>query len=147
VAKIRPLDEVISAATAVRRFQMILLGCFALIALVLSAIGMYGVVSYSVAQRRSELGVRIALGAGSSAIRCLVLWGSLKPVISGLTAGLLAAYAVGRVIASLLYSVSPLDLPVYALTVALLVTVSLAACWLPALIATRTDPMLSIRSE
>jgi predicted permease len=147
VAKIRPLDEVISAAAAVRRFQMTLLGCFALMALILSAIGMYGVVSYSVAQRRAELGVRIALGAGSRAILRLVLWAGLKPVISGLTAGLLAAYTVGRMIASLLYSVTPLDLPVYALTICVLVTVSLAACWLPALTATRTDPMLTIRSE
>jgi putative ABC transport system permease protein len=147
VAKIRPLAEVISGAAAVRRFQMILLGCFALMALALSAIGMYGVVSYSVAQRRSELGVRIALGAGTRAIRHLVLWDGLKPVLSGMTAGLVAAYSVGRVIASLLYSVPPLDLTVYGLTVALLITVSLAACWLPARAATRTDPMLSIRSE
>jgi predicted permease len=147
VAKVRRLDEVISDAAALQRFQMALLGCFALMALILSAVGMYGVISYSVAQRRGEMGIRIALGAGSRAIRYLVLWGGLKPVISGLIAGLIVAYIIGRVIATLLFAVPPLDVPVYALTIVLLVAVSLAASWLPARTATRTDPMLSIRSE
>lgn len=88
VAKIRRLDDVVAAAASVRRFQMLLLACFAGIALVLAAIGMYGVVSYSVAQRRSELGIRIALGADNRAVMALVVLGGLKPVIRGMVVGL-----------------------------------------------------------
>jgi len=147
VAKIRRLDEVVSEAAAVRRFQMLLLACFAAMALVLAAIGMYGVVSYSVAQRRNELGIRIALGADSRAVMALVLWEGLKPVVTGMLAGLVVALVAARLIASLLFSVAPLDPLVYAAAVMLLIGVSLMACWFPARAATRTDPMLSMRCE
>jgi ABC-type lipoprotein release transport system permease subunit len=147
LAKSRRLDDVVSNAAALQRFQMLLLGCFALMALTLSAVGMYGVVSYSVSQKRSELGIRIALGAGRGDIRRLVIWGGLKPVISGLAAGLVLAYITGRVIASQLIAVPPLDVPVYTATIIVLLGISLAACWLPANSAARTDPLLSMRSD
>ncbi len=147
VAKIRRLDEVVSEAAAIRRFQMLLLAGFAVMALVLAAIGMYGVVANTVAQRRNELGIRIALGANSRQVMGLVLVGGLKPVITGMVAGFVAAYLGGRLIASLLFSVALLDPWVYALTAAVLISVSLIACWFPARTAAQTDPMVSIRCE
>jgi predicted permease len=147
VAKIRRLDQLIMDAAAVRRFQMLLLTCFASMALLLAAIGMYGVVSYSVAQRRSELGIRIALGAEYKSILVLVLWGGLKPVIIGLMVGMAGAFIAGRLIGSLLFSVAPFDPVVYASAITLLTLASLAACWIPARTAARTDPITSIRCE
>jgi putative ABC transport system permease protein len=147
VAKIRRLDQVVMDAAAVRRFQMLLLTCFASMALLLAAIGMYGVVSYSVAQRRTELGIRIALGAEYRSILALVLWGGLQPVITGLLAGMAAAFFAGRLISSLLFSVAPLDPLVYASAITLLTLASVAACWIPARAAARTDPLTTIRCE
>src|SRR5258706_7106729 len=147
VGKIRKLDDVIAEAGAVRRFQMLLLACFAAMALLLAALGMYGVVSFSVAQRRNEMGIRIALGADYGAIVALVLRGALQPVVTGMLAGLAAAFIVSRLIGSLLFSVVPLDPLVYRLAVILLMAVSIAACWFPARAATRTDPMASLRCD
>ena len=147
IARIRSLDEVVAQAASGRRFQMLLLGSFAAMALLLAAVGMYGVVSFSVAQRRNELGIRIALGANYRSIVALVLRTGLQPVIVGIVAGLAAAILVSRLIASLLFEVAPLDPMIYASAIAVLIVVSFAACWLPARQAARTDPMASMRCE
>src|SRR5258706_4503706 len=137
VGKIRKLDDVIAEAGAVRRFQMLLLACFAAMALLLAALGMYGVVSFSVAQRRNEMGIRIALGADYGAIVALVLRGALQPVVTGMLAGLAAAFLVSRLISSLLFSVVPLDPLVYGLAVIRLMAVFNAACSFPGRAARR----------
>ena len=122
-------------------------GIFALLALALAAIGVYGVVSFSVAQRRSELGLRIALGAQTRDIARLVLKEGMKPVFVGVMAGLLAALLVARLITSLLFGVAPIDPPTYALAATILLVVAAAACWIPARNAVRIDPIETLRCD
>jgi len=147
VTAMRTMQDVRDASVAVRRFQMQLAALFAVAALLLTALGLYGVVAYSVAHRTRELGVRLALGATPAAVRGMVLRQGLQPVALGLAAGIALALLAGGVLANLLYQVSPADPLVYALVAGLLLAVSLLACWLPAQRATKVDPVEALRSE
>jgi predicted permease len=145
--RFRSMDEIVSASVAQRRFQLTLVLLFAAIALGLASLGIYGVVSYSVAQRRGELGIRMALGATGSDLRGLVLRQGLAPVVIGLAAGLAGALALGRVLSGLLFGVSSTDPLTMSVVAAVLLIVAAAACYVPALRATRSDPLVALRYE
>jgi len=142
-----PMTQIISQSVDARRFPMFLAIGFALSSLLLASLGIFGVVGYSVEQRRQELGVRMALGAGLPDLFRMVLFEGMTPVIAGLVAGVLAAVFVGRLIGSLLFGVSGND-PFTIGVVTLLVTiVASAACYIPARRATKVDPVIALRYE
>jgi predicted permease len=141
------MPEVISDSTATRRFSAILLGSFALVALLLSGVGIYGVISCLIGQRTHEIGVRVALGAQQSKVLCQVLGEGLKLAITGVVIGLAAAFGLTRLMSSLLYGVSPTDPLTFTAVAALLITVALAACYIPARRAAAVDPMVALRHE
>jgi predicted permease len=143
----RTLEQMMSASVARRRFQMTLVLLFAIAALALAAFGTYGVVSYAVARRRAEIGIRMALGAGRGRVLRLVLRQGMTPVFAGLAAGAFAALAIGSYVSSLLFEVSPRDPVAFAIAAAVLVAVSALACWIPARRAAAVDPLAAIRYE
>jgi putative ABC transport system permease protein len=143
----RTLQQIMSESVAPRRFQMSLVLLFAIAALALAAFGTYGVVSYAVARRRPEIGIRIALGAGRSRVLGLVLRQGMRPVFAGLVAGALAALAIGGYVSSLLFQVSPRDPMAFGIAAGVLVAVSAFACWIPAHRAARVNPLDAIRYE
>ena len=147
VPQFRTMQQIVSQAVAQRRFQLVLALLFAGAALLLAGIGIYGVVSYSVTQRRNEMGIRMALGATEKNIRRMVVWQGLMPVFSGLAAGLLGAFAFGRIISSLLFGVAPSDPVTFTSISAVLLAVSAAACYIPALRATRVGPLVALRYD
>ena len=141
------MTGIISDSLASRRFSMILLGGFAALALVLSAIGIYGVISYLAAQRTQEIGIRMALGAQRTQVLGMVLGQGLRVSAIGVAIGLSAALVLARLIANLLYGVKPHDPLTFAGVAALLTLVALGASYLPALRATRVDPVTALRYE
>jgi predicted permease len=141
------MERLVEESVASRRFSVVLLGGFAGLALFLAAIGIYGVLSYMVARRTREIGVRMALGARPAAVRAMVLGDAMRAVVPGLLIGLVGALALARLLRGLLYGVEPADPVVFAATAALLLAVSLVAAYLPARRATRVDPLLAIRAE
>jgi len=143
----RTLEQIMSESVARQRFQMSLVLLFAIAALALAAFGTYGVVSYAVARRRAEIGIRIALGAGQGRVLRLVLRQGMTPVLAGLAAGALAAVAIGSYVSSLLFEVSPHDPVSFAIAAAVLIAVSALACWIPARRAAGVDPLDAIRYE
>jgi predicted permease len=143
----RTLVQIMSESVARRRFQMTLVLLFALAALALAAFGTYGVVSYAVARRRAEIGIRIALGSGQARVVRLVLRQGMTPVFAGLAGGALAAIAIGSYVSSLLFQVSPRDPAAFAVSAALLLAVSAIACWIPARRAAGLNPLDAIRYE
>ncbi len=147
VFSVMSMDRLIANASAERRFSLVLLTLFATIALILSAIGIYGVMAYATTQRRHEIGIRLALGAAGSDVLRLVIAQGMRLVVIGLAAGLFGAWVLSRVLASQLFGITAQD-PLTYLTVALLLgLVALGATWLPARRATRVDPMISLRTE
>ena len=147
VPRMRTLEEVLSDSVAQARFQMLLVAVFAAAALALAGFGIYGVVSYAVTRRRTEMGIRMALGAGAAGVLRMVLWQGMRPVLAGLALGVALALAAGRVLHSFLFQVSPRD-PVTVSAVALvLLAVAAVAAVLPARRATRVDPMGALRFE
>ncbi len=134
-------------SVAQRRFQMSLVLLFAMAALILASLGVYGVVSYMVTQRRAEIGIRIALGASSSDVHKLVLGQGLGPVVGGLFMGIVAALALGRVLSSLLFQVSERDPLTFAVVTGVLLAVAGIACFLPSRRAVRSDPAAVLRYE
>jgi putative ABC transport system permease protein len=147
IPSIRTMQEIVSASVAARRFQMLLTSLFAVVALLLGAVGIYGVVSYSVACRTREVGLRIALGAMQSDVIRWVYSQGMKPVVIGLAAGLAGAVAIAGALRSLLFGITPTD-PVSLGGVALiLLFTSALACYLPARRAARLDPMMALRHE
>jgi putative ABC transport system permease protein len=147
VANVRTLEEVVSRDARDQRFQALLLGVFALLALVLATIGVHGVVSYLVAQRTAEIGVRMALGAGARAILRSLLVGTGLRVLAGAAAGLAAAWMLSTYVGSLLFQVTPTDAVTYALASILLVVVAVSAAAIAAGRATRIDPVRALRTE
>jgi len=147
VYEMKTLDQYLGLATAQQRFNALVLGLFAMLAVVLSMVGLYGVVSYSVGQRTHEFGVRIALGAKHSELMSMVLRQGLSLVIVGIALGLVGASALTRFLSSLLYQVHPTDPPTFIAITALLAGVALLACYTPARRATKADPMVALRYE
>jgi len=144
---IRPLEQILGSSLAARRFSLALLTGFSIVALLLAAVGIYGVLAYSVSSRTREFGVRLALGASPSSILALVLRQGMIWSLTGLAIGLGGAIAGGRLVRGMLYGISPIDAITYvAVAVGLLVVVTIA-CLVPATRATRVDPLRSIRAE
>jgi len=147
VAAVKTLEQALADSIAPRRFNLYLLGAFASSALLLALIGIYGVIAYAVAQRTHEIGVRMALGAQRSQVVRLVVREGMRLAAAGITVGLAAAFALTRLIASLLYDVKPTDPLVYAAVAAALAATALAACCKPALRAACLDPARALRHE
>jgi putative ABC transport system permease protein len=143
----RTMQEIVSAGVAERRFQLTLVLVFAGVALALASLGIFGVVSYTTAQRRGEMGIRLALGATASDLRSLVLRQGLAPVLLGLVAGIGGALALGRALAGLLYGVRPSDPLTIAGVAVVLFAVSAIACYIPAVRVSRADPMSALHYE
>jgi predicted permease len=147
VARARPVSDVLSASLARERFFAGVLAFFALLALALGAVGVYGVMSYQVAGRRGEFGIRMALGATPRRILRGALGDGLVPVWLGIAAGLAGTLASARLLSSLLFGVGPMDPPIVAVSALVLVGVAAAAIWIPARRAARVDPVRALRSE
>jgi len=146
-SQVHSMHELVSEATARRRFQTVLLTIFAGMALVLALVGFYGLLTYSVIQRSSEMGIRIALGATRMHVVRLVLQQGLQLVAMGLVLGLSVAFALSRLMTSSLYEVHPWDPATFALVTALFLIAAFAACLIPARRAAKSDPMIILRSE
>ncbi len=144
---VRPMSDVIGASMAQERFNTVLLGTFAGLALLLTMIGIYGVVSYSVRQRTGEIGIRVALGADRGRVVGMVIRQGMAPVAVGLAGGLAGALALTRLMGGLLYGVSPTDPLTLAIVAAVLSAVALLATYLPARRAARADPVIALRGE
>ena len=147
VLRIRPMDDIVSGALSRPRFNLVLLSSFALVALGLSAIGVYGVLAYLVTQRTREIGIRLALGARASDVLRLMIREGMIPVAAGALAGVGASVLAGRMIRSLLFGVTPADPVSLAGAPLLLVGVALLACYLPARRALGVDPIMALRDE
>jgi putative ABC transport system permease protein len=147
VYDVKSLRERITESTAQARFSAMLLAIFACIALVLAAIGIYGVMSYMVAQRTREIGIRMALGAHAANVRALVVRRGLVLTAMGISIGAVAALATTRTLATMLYQVKPDDPMTFALMASVLAVVALLATYIPARRATRVDPMTALRAE
>jgi putative ABC transport system permease protein len=147
VSRVRPMSWIVAESVAGRRFNMVLLGMFAALALVLAAVGIYGITSYSVAQRTREMGLRMALGAQRGTVLALVLREAGALALVGLAAGLVLAFATTRVMASLLFGVGATDPATFATVTAALAFISLFAAWVPGRRATQVDPMVALRTE
>ncbi|HEX8140381.1 MAG TPA: ABC transporter permease [Pyrinomonadaceae bacterium] len=147
ISNIQTMEQVMAASVTRPRFTMLLLGLLASVALALAVVGIYGLMSYSITERTHELGIRMALGAQASDVLRLVLGQGLRLILIGIALGLAGAFALTRLMASLLYGVSTID-PVTFVVVSLLLTVvALLACYLPARRATKVDPMEALRYE
>jgi ABC-type antimicrobial peptide transport system permease subunit len=147
VARVRTMEQMIAESVAGRRFSMLLLGAFAGLALVLAAVGIYGITAYSVAQRTREMGLRMALGAQPGTVLGMVLKEAGVLAGVGLAVGLVLALASTRVMASLLFGVPATDPMTFAVVAFALTVVSLAAAYVPGRRATRVDPMVALRAD
>ena len=147
VARARTMEEVLSRSTAAGDFNALVLTIFGGSALLLAAIGIYGLMAYSMTQRTQELGIRMALGAESSQIRNMVVLHGLRLALAGVVCGLAMALGLTRLIAGFLYGVQPWDPQVFIVVPVILVGVALIAVWWPAIRASRVDPMSAIRCE
>jgi ABC-type lipoprotein release transport system permease subunit len=145
--KFRTLDEVFSSSLDQRRFSLVIFGVFGIAALLLAAMGIYGVTSYAIAQRTQEIGLRMALGAQASDVLKLVLRNGMSLAFIGAGIGLAGAYAVTRVMSSLLFEVVPTDLATFTTVSVGLIVVALLACYIPARRATKVDPLVALRYE
>ena len=146
VYKIATMDELIERQTSQSRFTMWLMGVFAACALSLSVIGIYGVMSYLVAQRTREIGIRLALGAAGRDILRLVVGNGARLIAVGIVIGVVASFALQRLVSSLLFGVTAADAAA-GIAVAVLAAVALLACYVPALRATRVSPLNALRYE
>ena len=144
---VQTMEGLISDSLAARRFAMILLGVFAVLALVLASVGIYGVIAYVVGQRTQEIGIRMALGAQRNDVLRLILWQGTRLALLGICIGIVGALALTRLMTKLLYGVSATDPLTFAGLALILAAVAIAACCLPARKAMRVDPMVALRYE
>ncbi len=147
VEEMATLEQAVARSEAEPRFHAVLLGVFAALGLTITLVGIYGVISYSVSQRTREIGIRMALGAQSRDVLRQVLWEGMKLALAGLAIGIIAALALTRVLAALLFEVRATDPVTFVVVSSLLACVALAACYLPARRATRVDPLVALRYE
>jgi putative ABC transport system permease protein len=143
----RTMEQLISASIAPRRFNLLLVGAFAAVALLLAATGIYAVISYAVTQRTQEIGIRMALGAQPAHVMALIVRQTLNLLILGVVVGLIGAAASTSLIASLLFRVNAIDIPTFVLTSVLLIFVGLLASYLPARRAMKVNPLTALRAE
>jgi ABC-type antimicrobial peptide transport system permease subunit len=141
------MESVISDSMAARRFAMILLGAFAVLALGLASVGIYGVIAYVVGERTQEIGIRMALGAQQKDVLRLVVWQGTRLALLGVAIGLGAALILTRLMTRLLYGISATDPATFAGLATVLTAVAVAACWIPARKAMRVDPVVALRYE
>jgi predicted permease len=147
VAHVRTMDEVMGRSTARQSFNMLLLTIFGAVALLLAAIGIYGLMAYSVEQRTQEMGVRMALGADRDTIRKLVVWQGMRLALVGVVAGIAASFGLTRLLSTFLFGVKPWDPAVFVSAPLILTAIALLAVWLPAARASKVDPMQALRAE
>lgn len=147
IGKVRTMDTIAAESVAQPRFRTFLLALFGICALLLASIGIYGVMSYAVTQRTQEIGIRMALGAQVSDVRKLVMGNGMSLALIGVAIGLAGAYALTRLIASLLFGITATDVPTFVAVSAVLVAVALFACYIPARRATKVDPLVALRYE
>ena len=147
IVDLRPMTEIVFQSVSIRRFELALASLFGMFALALAALGIYGVVGYSVASRRQEMGIRTALGARSSDLRSLVLFEGMLPVTVGWAGGILAAVAAGSLMRSLLFSVTPHNPATIACVSAVVLATAALACYIPARRAAKVNPMVALRYE
>jgi len=143
----RTLDQVLSSSLDQRRFSLVIFGVFGTVALLLAAMGIYGVTSYAVAQRTQEIGIRMALGARMSDVLKLVLRSGMSLALMGAAIGVAGAFAATRVMSSLLFGVAPTDLTTFTAVALVLIAVAFIACYIPARRATKVDPLVALRYE
>jgi putative ABC transport system permease protein len=147
VAAIQPMTKLVAESVARRRFNAQLTGVFAVVALLLAAVGIFGVLNYTVAQRTQEIGLRVALGAQTRDVLRLVLGQGVRLILFGLALGLAASFALTRVLAVMLFGVTPTDPLTFVAVSFLLASVALLACYIPARRATKVDPLVALRYE
>lgn len=147
VSHIRTMDEVMGHSTARQNFNMLLLTVFGVVALLLAAIGIYGLMAYSIAQRTQEMGIRMALGADRSVIQKFVVWQGMRLALVGVITGIAASFGLTQYLATLLFGVKPWDPAVFVTAPLILTAVALVAVWLPARRAARLDPIEALRTE
>jgi putative ABC transport system permease protein len=147
IARVETMQQIVSASVGQPRFRTTLLAAFAVLALVMASIGIYGVMNYLVSQRIREFGVRLAVGASAADVLWLVLRRAAVLIAGGLCVGLLGSVLLTRLIATLLYGVAPLDAPTFAAVSLILSGVAFVASYIPARRATRVDPIVALRHE
>ncbi|RPJ75637.1 MAG: FtsX-like permease family protein, partial [Acidobacteria bacterium] len=147
VTDVRPMDQVVSLSTSRQKFNMWLMTVFGSAALLLAAIGIYGLMAYSVEQRTQELGIRLALGAPVGRVRRMVVLQGMALALVGLVIGVAASFGLGRLMTTFLYGVTAKDPLVFTAVPVLLAVVALIAVWLPARRASRIDPIIALRAE
>ena len=147
ISSIRLLDDVLSADRSRPRFLTMLLTLFSTLSLILAALGIYGVISYAVAQRTSEIGIRMALGAQTGDVLRMIGQTGLRLALAGTAAGAVGAFALTRFLSGLLFGVSSMDVVTFLAMAAVLIAVTLLACYVPARRASKVDPLIALRYE
>ena len=147
VSNVRTMSEVVSRSTSRQRFNMWLMTVFGGCALLLAAIGIYGLMAYSVEQRTQEIGIRLALGAQAHQVRNMVVWQGMRLTLVGVVVGLASAFVLSRFVASFLFGIKARDPMVFVAIPLVLSAVAFVAVWLPARRASRIDPMIALRAE
>jgi putative ABC transport system permease protein len=147
ISNVLTMNEIVSRSIWEQRFYAMLFGIFAAVALILAAVGIYGVMSYAITQRTREIGIRMALGAGQFNVLKLTLKQGMKLALIGVVIGLGAAFALTRLMSGMLFGVSATDLGTFVSIAGLLIGVTLLACYIPARRATKVDPLVALRYE